>query len=296
MTQSIVITGADSGIGLSIARLAVERGWRVFGGVRTEAGFRSLAGEFGGKVTPLLFDVRDEGQTRMAAEQVAAVLGPEVLSALVNNAGIGIPAPLLHQPVKEIRAQLDTNLFGTFLATKTFLPLLGADRPPHAPKGRVVVLSSIGGVVGQPFATAYSASKFGLEGFGESLRRELQLIGIPVVVVAPSEVATPIWEKVEAQDIARFDGTAFGSAFRKGVGAMVKSGEGSLDPSAVAETVFEALTAADPKPRYAPAEHPLLEQVAIRVLPRRWLDRIMKGRLGPADAPAAAAGDRPARH
>lgn len=296
MTQSIVITGADSGIGLAIARRAVEGGWRVFGGVRSEAGFRSLAGASGGKVTPLLFDVRDEGQTRMAAEQVAAVLGPEGLTALVNNAGIGISGPLLHQPVEEIRAQLDTNLFGAFLATKIFLPLLGADRPPQAPKGRVVVLSSSGGAVGQPFATAYSASTFGLEGFGESLRRELRLIGIPVIVVAPSEVATPIGEAVEAQDIGRFDGTAFGSAFRKGVGAMVTSGEGSLDPSAVAETVLAALTAADPEPRYPSAEHLLPEQVAVRVLPRRWLARVMKGRRGPADAPAGASGDRPARH
>lgn len=297
MARSVVVTGADSGIGLAVVRRAVDKGWRVFGSVRSEAGFRSLQDEFGTRVTPLYFDVRDEVHVAMAADQVRATLGPEVLGGLVNNAGIGIPAPLLNQPLDEIRAQLDTNLFGTFLVTKSFLPLLGADRPAGAPKGRIVVMSSIGGVVGQPFATAYSASKFGLEGFAESLRRELQLIGIGVIVVAPSEVATPIWDKAEEQDLARFDGTPFGEAFRKGVGGAVDGGRRSLEPDEVAETVMEALTADKPSIRYAPAEHPLLEQVGLRMLPRSWLDRLMRRKLGGVSPLAGDSGDRPAsRH
>lgn len=297
MARSVVVTGADSGIGLAVTRVAVERGWRVFGSVRGEAGYRFLQESFGTGVTPLYFDVRDETHVAMAADQVRASLGPDVLDGLVNNAGIGIPAPLLHQPLDEIRAQLDTNLFGSFLVTKTFLPLLGADRPASAPKGRVVVMSSIGGVVGQPFATAYSASKFGLEGFAEALRRELQIVGIGVVVVAPAEVATPIWDKAEEQDLGRFDGTPYGEAFRKGVGGLLDHGRRSLDPREVGETVMEALTADEPSLRYAPAEHPLLEQVGLRMLPRSWVDRLMRRRLGGTSPMADRAGDRPAsRH
>jgi NAD(P)-dependent dehydrogenase (short-subunit alcohol dehydrogenase family) len=130
----------------------------------------------------LLFDVRDEAALARAAGSVRAVLDGHTLLGLVNNAGIGPAGPLLHQPVDEVRAVLDTNLLGPLLVSRAFAPLLGAKSDAASSsrgrKGRIVNISSIAGKVGQPFAGAYAASKHALEGLSDVMRRELALYGI----------------------------------------------------------------------------------------------------------------------
>ncbi len=278
--RSVVITGVSSGIGYETAKLAVEKGARVFGSVRKREDAERLLVEFGELFTPILFDVRDEAAVRTAADRVRDSLAGNALSGLVNNVGMAIPAPLLHQPIDEVRAQLDTNLASVFVVTQAFAPLLGADRSLAGPPGRVINISSIGGKLGQPFAGAYIASKHGLEGLSDTLRRELMLYGIDVVIVAPAGVRTPIWDKVEPQ-VGRFADTEYGEAFDRALRTMIKTGrEHSLEPRKVAETIWHALTVRQPKPRYAPAQHPVLEQGLIRFLPRRIVDWAMGRYLG----------------
>ncbi|MGB8983521.1 MAG: SDR family NAD(P)-dependent oxidoreductase, partial [Anaerolineales bacterium] len=176
--QSIIVTGVSTGIGWAITKILIERGFRVFGSVRKTQDAERLAKEFGTNFIPLLFDVTDEPAVQAAAAQVRAQLGGETLLGLVNNAGIAIPAPLMHQPTDDFRHQLEVNLVSVLIVTKAFLPLLGADRSLRGRPGRIVNISSTSGKFGFPFVGAYVASKHGLEGFSESLRRELMLYGI----------------------------------------------------------------------------------------------------------------------
>lgn len=279
--RSVVITGAGSGIGLALARLAGERGARVFGAVRRREQADALQAELGAAFTPLIFDVRDEAAIRMEMLRVRHALEGERLGGLVHSAVLAIPGPLLHQPLEDIRDQLETDLLGPIIVSKVFAPLLGADPDLTGPPGRIVTLSSIGGKVGQPFAAAYVAAKHGLEGFSDALRRELMPYGIDVIIVAPGVVNTPIWDRIEAQDRSRYAGTDYAEPLEEGVGLMIRAGrEHGLAAEEAAGTVWEALTAAHPQPRYAPSSHPLLEQGLLRIAPRRLIDRAMKATLG----------------
>ena len=150
VARSLVITGVSTGIGHAVAKSATAQGWQVFGSVRTEIDAERLTEEFGAAFTPLLFDVRDETALAAAAKAVHAALGSRTLHGLVNNAGIGFAGPVLHQPLDEFRAVIDTNVFGTLMASRAFAPLLGADQTLTGKKGRIVNITSIAGRSGNP--------------------------------------------------------------------------------------------------------------------------------------------------
>jgi NAD(P)-dependent dehydrogenase (short-subunit alcohol dehydrogenase family) len=270
--RSLVITGVSTGIGHATAKMVVSLNWRVFGSVRNDADATRLKEEFGVTFTPLVFDVRDEATVTRAANVVRASLGSQTLDGLVNNAGIGLAGPLLHQPLDEFRAVLETNVLGTLLVSRAFAPLLGADQALSGGKGRIVNMTSIAGKIGQPFAGAYVASKFAVEGLSEVMRREFNLYGIRVLIVAPATVDTPIWDEPEGA-IGRYATTDYGPAFDKGVRAIVDAGhQRSLQAKDIAEIVIKALTTQRPRLRYAPAQHPFLEQALPRMTPSRLTD------------------------
>jgi NAD(P)-dependent dehydrogenase (short-subunit alcohol dehydrogenase family) len=277
---TLVVTGTSSGIGRAIAARAVKTGWRVFGSVRSERDRADLTREMGQNFTPILLDVRDQQTIEEAAREVTDALGSGTLAGLVNNAGIGLAGPLLHQPMEEFEAVLDTNLTGTLRVTRAFAPLLGADRNRHGATGRIVNISSIAGKVGQPFGGAYVASKHALEGLSDVMRRELALYGIKVIIVAPATVDTPIWEEPESA-IERYAQTDYGQAFADGVKAITKAARShGMTADKVGEIVLAALTARHPRLRYAPAQHPVLEQILPRLTPQRLTDFIAERALG----------------
>jgi NAD(P)-dependent dehydrogenase (short-subunit alcohol dehydrogenase family) len=176
--KSVVVTGASTGIGWGIAKVLVAQGFQVYGSVRRPDDGLRLQREFGSGFTPLLMDVTDELAVRSAAATVAEQLGRTTLTGLINNAGIAVAGPLLHLPLTEYRRQLEVNLIGPLLVTQAFAGLLGTDRDRPGPPGRIINISSVAGKLGVPFLGAYVASKHGLEGMSESLRRELLLYGI----------------------------------------------------------------------------------------------------------------------
>jgi NAD(P)-dependent dehydrogenase (short-subunit alcohol dehydrogenase family) len=277
--KSVVVTGASTGIGWGCAKVLIAGGFRVFGGVRREADADRLSNEFGSNFTPLLFDVTDDAAVAAAAKQAAAALGEETLFGLVNNAGIAVPGPLLHLPIEDFQRQIAVNLTGQLSVTQAFAPLLGADPARKGAPGRIVMISSVGGKNAMPFLGPYSASKFALEGLSESLRRELMLFGIDVVVIAPGTVATPIWDKADAVDIASFARTPYAPALLKIKEFMVSNGKKGLPPERLGETVMHVLTTARPKTRYTITPSPL-QNFMFDVLPKRMVDRIIAGRLG----------------
>jgi NAD(P)-dependent dehydrogenase (short-subunit alcohol dehydrogenase family) len=223
--QSVVVTGVSTGIGWGITKVLIQRGFRVFGSVRKTQDAERLAKEFGERFVPLLFDVTDEAAVQAAAQQVREQLNGETLFGLVNNAGIAAPGPLIHLPTEDFRRQLEVNLVSVLIVTKAFVPLLGTDHSLRGRPGRIINMSSVSGKSAPPFVGAYAASKHGLEGFSESLRRELQLYGIDVIIVGPGPVATPIWDKAEEVEISAYAHTDYMESARHARELMIRHGK-----------------------------------------------------------------------
>ena len=274
-----IFTGASTGIGWATARLLIDRGFRVFGSVRKPADADRLKGEFGANFTPLLFDVTDEATVKAAAATVRAALGGETLAGLVNNAGVAVAGPLLELPVEQFRTQLDINVLGPVITTQAFAPLLGADPALRGPKGRIVMISSVAGKSGNPLSSPYVASKHAIEGLSESLRREMMLFGIDVIIVAPGAVKTPIWGKAEQVDVSGYRNSPFFPALEKVRKFMLQLGESGLPAEKIAERIAEALISASPKVRYQITPDPMRHLIAA-MLPKRMVDRIIAKRLG----------------
>ena len=278
--KSVVITGASTGIGWATSKLLLEKGFHVFGSVRKPADAERLGNEFGGHFTPLVFDVTDEPAVLAAARQVREALAGEKLAGLVNNAGIAVAGPVLGLTADEFRHQMEVNVIGPIIATQAFAPLLGADATLKGPAGRIVMISSVAGKSGNPLTSAYSASKHAIEGFSESLRRELMLFGIDVIVVAPGPVKTPIWSKgQEAVDVSRYRNSPYLPAFQKVTAFMQQLESIALPAETIAERVHDALTLPNPKVRYHVAPDRMRYLLAA-VLPKRAMDRIIAKRLG----------------
>lgn len=278
--KSVVVTGVSSGIGWGTAKVLTHHCFHVFGSVRKPEDAARLAAELGEAFTPLLFDVTDEQAVRAAADVVRDRLQGETLFGLVNNAGIAVPAPLIYQPTSDYRHQLEVNLIGPFIVTQAFVGLLGADHRLKGNPGRIVNISSVGGKMAGPFLGAYHVSKFGMEGFSESLRRELMIHGIDVIVVGPGSVATPIWDKAEVVDISVYQDTEYASAIKKYRQYMIEGGRKGYSPERLGEVVWQALTTPHPHVRYAVVPRPLSNWFIPRLLPRRRVDAIMANNLG----------------
>jgi len=278
--KSVVITGASTGIGWATAKLLLDKGFRVFGSVRKQADADRLKGEFGANFTPLLFDVTDEPAVLAAAREVRAALGGETLAGLVNNAGIAVPGPVLELSADEFRRQMDVNVIGPIISTQAFGPLLGVDASLKGPKGRIVMISSVAGKNGNPLTPAYAASKHAIEGLSESLRRELMLFGIDVVIVAPGPVKTPIWSKGQQEfDMGKYRNSPYLPSMQKVTAYMQHLDSIGLPPEKIAEVVYDALTLPKPKVRYQVAPDPMRHLIT-NVLPKRMVDKIIAKRVG----------------
>jgi NAD(P)-dependent dehydrogenase (short-subunit alcohol dehydrogenase family) len=222
-------------------------------------------------------DVTDAAQIAAARDE----LGDTPLAGLVNNAGIAVAAPLEFLPMDKLRQQLEINLIGQAAVTQAFLPALRRAR------GRIVNVSSIGGRVGLPLVSAYNASKFGLEGLSDSLRRELRPQGVDVILIEPGGVKTPIWEKGEQlademmEDVPPEAEQLYGKmiATLRAETANIAQKRG-IEPSEVAEAIGTALTANRPRTRYLVGRDAKLRGPLAKVLPDRLMDRLIVRALG----------------
>jgi len=277
--RSVVVTGASTGIGYASAKMLIAAGFRVFGSVRNKADAERVSKELGPSFTPLLFDVTDEQAVKNAAAVVRAALAGETLAVLVNNAGVSVPGPLLEIPIADFRRQMEINVTGQVIALQAFAPMLGVDPAFRGPPGRIVMISSVAGQRALPFAGPYSASKHAIEGLSESLRRELMLFGIDVIVIGPGPIKTAIWAKGEKVDLSRWSHTPYFEPIQKMRGGMQAAGAAGLPAEDVAQLVLHALTARKPWVRYTitPGQG---SRWLMSLLPKRMQDRLIAKRLG----------------
>jgi len=281
--RSVLVSGVSTGIGLATARVVASHGVHVFGSVRTPADAERVKAELRERFTPLVFDVTDADAIRAAVPVVADRLGGATLFGLVNNAGIAIGGPLIHQPLEEVRRHFEVNTLGALAVTQAFVPLLGTDRARTEKPGRIINISSVSGRISAPFLGAYAASKRALEGMSHSLRRELTLFGIDVIIVNPGSVATPIWDKAERIDGSRYEAGEYWPALQRFWSSALRSGRAGLPAERVGEVVWKALTARSPRTSYAVVRRRLVNWTIPLALPARLVDRLIARRLWTGD-------------
>ncbi|WP_264892165.1 cytochrome P450 [Mycobacterium kiyosense] len=277
-SKSVVITGASSGLGKAAAIHLSALGYRVFAGVRSESSVAELSGlsTSPGELIPVLLDVTSAASIAQAGEILEHACLDTGLWAVVNNAGLCISAPLECVPMDLVRSQLETNLVGALAVTQRFLPLL------RASGGRIVNVSS--GIANHvpPYAGAYAAAKFGMEGLSDALRRELHPLGVSVSVVQPGVVCTPIWGKIResADDILAAAPVDVVDVYRSRFVTILSTSEAVAQVSKTtttdfADAVAAALAAKRPKIRYRVGLDSRGAALARRALPDRMMDTLI---------------------
>ena len=246
--QVIIITGASSGFGKAAAEMLSQKGHTVYGLCR-----RAME-ETGIKYRQC--DVRNR-------EQVAAVVASIVeeqgrVDVLINNAGMGIGGALELATAEEIDLQMGTNFMGCVNLSQAVLPYMRRAR-----RGKIINLSSIGGLMGLPYQGFYSASKFAIEGFTEALSAEVRRFGIRVCMVEPGDFATGFTGS-RRNSQATLDDPDYGPVFRRSLGIIEKEENGGLPPEKLAQRIVRLVEMKNPPLRNVVAN---LEQ---------WLSTVIK--------------------
>lgn len=277
-TRHVLITGVSSGIGHAAATAFLDKGYGVFGTIRSEADAARLTSTLGERFRPLIADLTDRVAVERAIALVKDRLRGEALTALINNAGIALPGPLVDQPLDDVRKMFEVNFFGLVAMTQACLPLLGMGPLPATAPGRIINISSGAGKLSIPFLAAYTATKHAVEGMSHSLRRELLPWNIPVVVVGPGNVRTPIWAKAANENA--WDHTAFAPVYKNFLRFMFAGEKKGMAASEIADLLVRIVETRKPKARYAPVAQKLVNWTIPRLLSDERLDRLMFKTLG----------------
>tara|TARA_B100001057_G_C22708027_1_gene894528 strand:+ start:145 stop:1002 length:858 start_codon:yes stop_codon:yes gene_type:complete len=273
LSKSVLITGCSSGIGAALVSEFLKRGFLVFGSIRAKNMEAPLKKKYGKNFIPLVFDVTNYLQISKAQKKVRSILNGDNLGILINNAGIAQLGPVEHITSEEFDLHLKTMVVGTFNCVQIFLPLLGTKN--NFSPGKVINISSGGGSIGQPFMASYCSSKHALEGFSESLRRELLIYGIKVIIVAPRAFKTAIWDKSNVDDrAAKFDKTEYSRAFEKFTNFIKDSSKQGQDVKYLAQKIYTIAMMKKPKVKYSMGPSGL-QFYLIRTLPKRFIDKVL---------------------
>ena len=242
----VFITGISSGFGYETAKLLSQEGHTVYGTVRREV-------EPLPNVYYIQLDVRDG----------------EVVDVLVNNAGMGIGGPLEFATEEEIRLQMDTNFMGLVHCVDAVLPHMRQQG-----SGKIIALSSIGGLMGLPFQGFYSASKFAIEGYCESLRLEVKQQGIKVIVLRPGDFATGFTgSRKKVNDEAALQAYPI---YKTAIEKVEHDENGGLKPTVLAHKISQIIQKKNPRNGYVVASFEQKLSVLLkRILPAKWFARIL---------------------
>ena len=268
--QTVLITGASSGIGAATADHLAARGFRVFGTSRRERApqahspAHSQAEPSGEGIEWIAMDIRDEASVERGVARVVEAAGG--IDAVVCNAGMGIFGSAEEVPIAAAMEQFDTNYFGTLRTVRAVLPGMRSAR-----HGRIVIVGSLGAHAPIPFQSHYSSSKAAVAALSLALRNEVHRDGVQVSLVEPGDCNTPFNDATEWGDPA---GSSYGDRIASCREAIVEMLPHAPDPSSVARVIERALTARRPRVRYSAAADAWLAPFARRFLPD-WLTLAM---------------------
>jgi NAD(P)-dependent dehydrogenase (short-subunit alcohol dehydrogenase family) len=273
MTDKIaIVTGSSSGIGMLTAIELAKNGFKVVAsmrdlGRRTRLDEAAAAAEIYGQLDIRRLDVTDFNAIPAFVEQVARDYGR--IDVLINNAGFAVAGFAEDMQLDEIRLQFETNFFGQVALTQAVLPTMRRQRTGH-----IIMVSSISGLHGALSISSYSASKFALEGWSESLRLEMNALGIKVVLVEPGSFQTDIWTRNVLIGQKSLDGSspnrARGEKMRDAVQKIRKR-----DPVEVARLITRIAQDPEPRLRYLVGPDAHIQLWLKRVLPGKWHERLL---------------------
>jgi NAD(P)-dependent dehydrogenase (short-subunit alcohol dehydrogenase family) len=279
-TPSVLITGATDGLGKAAALLLAERGYRLFAAGRSaekRAQLDALAREKKLPLETLEMDVCDDASVNAGVLSVLNKAG--AIDVLINNAGLVYAGAVEELRLEDWRKQFETNFFGVLRVTQAILPHMRERR-----KGRVLMMSSVSGIVTPPTQGAYSASKHAIEAVANAMRSELYPFGIETILIEPGyivtniqqtamELAQPYQEEIRNGPYAKIYATYWSSA--KSTRAQSKT-----TPEDCARIMLEAIEAPRPKARYGVTPLATLVKWGKRLLSDRAADRLIRRRYG----------------
>jgi len=261
MSKVVLITGASSGIGKSIAEFLHQKGMVVYGTSRDPKA-REVNGV---KMLPL--NVIEVDTIKKTINEIINVEGR--LDVLINNAGMGITGPIEDTPTDEMRAVFNTNLFGAIDVMKAVLPQMRLQK-----SGLIINITSIAGYMGLPFRGIYSASKGALEIITEATRMEVKEFGITVTNVAPGDFATNI--AAGRYHTPVFNDSAYKEKYAENLALMDEHVDSGLSPRIMAESVYKIIMKKQPKIHYKVGG--FMEKFSIvlkRILPDTWYENLL---------------------
>ncbi|WP_330983186.1 MULTISPECIES: SDR family oxidoreductase [Enterobacterales] len=256
MQKTVLITGCSSGIGLESALELKRQGFRVLAACRKPEDVARMA-ELG--LVGIVLDLDSPDSVDRAADDIIALTGNR-LFGIFNNAGYGLYGPLSTLSRAQVEQQFSTNFFGTHQLTMRLLPAM----EPHG-EGRIVMTSSVMGLISTPGRGAYAASKYALEAWSDALRMELRYSGIKVSLIEPGPIRTRFTENVNQSQADK-------PVENPGIAARF-----TLGPEAVVDKVRHAFTSDKPKMRYPVTLVTHAVMLLKRLLPGRMMDKILQG-------------------
>ncbi|MCC6754173.1 MAG: SDR family NAD(P)-dependent oxidoreductase [Saprospiraceae bacterium] len=271
--KTILITGVNSGIGHYFASTLARRGYRVIGTCRSperlDPGLLALPG-----FIAIGMSLDSDESINQAFHQVREHCDDSGLYALINNAGIVSAGPLSHIGMEEVRHQFQVNVMAPLRLVQCCFELLRR----QAPQSRIINISSISGLFASPFIGAYVGSKFALEGLSDSLRRELALVGIRVVLIEPGSIRSPIWRK--QLGIGQLFSTSPYAAFIASADERIEDMERqSRSPEYLLPSILHALESPSPRARYLVHPKKWLIRLMVNYLPTTFVDRLVERNL-----------------
>jgi NAD(P)-dependent dehydrogenase (short-subunit alcohol dehydrogenase family) len=253
----VLITGASSGIGRATARHLLEAGYRVFGTSRhpvaeTLDGFALL---------PL--EVTSDASVAACVQTVTTQTAGRI-DVLINNVGTGILGAAEESSAEQVKALFDVNVFGAMRMTSAVLPFMRAQQ-----SGRILFLSSAGGVVSVPYAGYYCATKHALEAYVEALRLEVEGFGIAASIIAPGTVSTAAGDKAMQPDLPK---DVYAPIRERATAEFVEAIHQGMDPKFVAAAILQVIRDANAEPRYTVGIQSWLVSLMKSIVPARLLE------------------------
>ncbi len=276
--KTVLVTGGTDGLGRALALLLAERGYRVFAAGRSEqkrAELNALAKQRNLPLETLQMDVSDENSVRVGIAQIFSKIS--ALDVLVNNAGVAFVSCFEDMPMEDWRRQFEINFFGLIRVTQAVLPHMRERR-----SGRILMMSSVSGLVTPPTQAAYSASKHAVEALANALRHELHPFGIKTILIEPGYIVTGIQKTAEAlaQPYAEKMQNGPYATIYASTRAAARSSRTASETTAedCARIMLEAIEAKNPKPRYGVTRLAGIVKIGKRLLPDAAVDRMIRRR------------------
>lgn len=254
--KAVLVTGASSGIGLSMTQLLSKNGFYVYAGVLHKEEKQAL--DALENVTAVQFDVRNQKEIDAAAKFIQAQ--GRGLYGLINNAGVSIFGPMIELPVEQLEYQMDVNVYGPFRVTQAFAPMIMES------EGRIASTGSIAGILSPAFMGAYSMSKHAIEAYTDALAQEMARYNVSVHVIEPGNYGTNIGNAAKKRLLEQnywSEKTRYGKT-REGLLARLDQTEKGPDPIDVAEAALHMMQSDSPKPRYMVTATPAQSEITLR--------------------------------